>query len=46
MEDRNNRKKQELDFEYQEDGKRQKETLKENLDKLVNIQHEKVNILK
>ena len=33
-------------MEYQEDGKRQKEVLKENIDKLVNIQHDKVNVLK
>ena len=44
--DRNNRRKKELDLEYQEDGKRQKEVLKENIDKLVNIQHDKVNVLK
>lgn len=44
--DRNNRRKKELDLEYQEDGKRQKEVLKEKIDKLVNIQHDKVNVLK
>ena len=44
--DRNNRRKKELDLEYEEDGKRQKEVLKENIDKLVNIQHDKVNVLK
>jgi predicted component of type VI protein secretion system len=35
--DRNSRRKKDVEFEFQEDGKRQKETIRDNLDKLLNI---------
>ena len=44
--DRNSRRKKEVEFEYQEDGKRQKENIQGNLDKLLNIQQDKVKELK